>query len=62
MLFVKITPEMETRKEKYRKYREEIVHMAERISGKDGSEAAVKGNASQKLQRFIALNHLAKES
>ena len=41
---------------------QEIVHMAERISGKDGSEAAVKGNASQKLQRFIALNHLAKES
>ncbi len=40
----------------------EIVRMAERILGNDGSDAAVKENASQKLQRFIALNHTAKES
>ena len=40
----------------------EIVRMAERIPGNDGSDAAVKENASQKLKRFIALNHTAKES
>ncbi len=39
-----------------------ISKMAERIPGNDGSDAAVKDNASQKLQRFIALNHTAKES
>ena len=41
---------------------QEIVRMADRIPGRDGSEAAVKENASQKLQRFMALNHIAKES
>ena len=40
----------------------EIVRMAQRIPGDDGSEAAVKENASQKLQRFTALNLLSKES
>ena len=39
-----------------------IVSMAERILGDDGSEAAVRENASQKLQRFMALNHIIKES
>ena len=39
-----------------------ISKMAERIPGNDGSDAAVKENASQKLKRFIALNHTAKES
>ena len=49
-------------KEQYGEALQVISKMAERIPGNDGSDAAVKDNASQKLQRFIALNHTAKES
>ena len=52
----------EARVDAYGEALQEIVRMSERIPGKDGSEAAVKENASQKLQRFMALNHIAKDS
>lgn len=52
----------ERRVKAYREALREIVRMAERIPGNDESNAAVKENASQKLKRFIALNHTAKES
>ena len=51
----------EARVDAYGEALQEIVRMSERIPGKDGSEAAVKENASQKLQRFMALNHIAKD-
>ena len=52
----------ERRVEAYGEALKVILKMAERIPGNDGSDAAVKENASQKLKRFIALNHTAKES
>ena len=52
----------ERRVEAYGEALQVILKMAERIPGNDGSDAAVKENASQKLKRFIALNHTAKES
>ncbi len=52
----------EKRVEAYGAALQEIVRMAQRIPGEEGSEAAVKENASQKLQRFWDLNHLSKES
>lgn len=47
----------ESRVEVYGKALREIVRMARRIPGDDGSEAAVRENAVQKLERFEALNH-----
>ncbi len=52
----------ERRVEVYGEALQVISKMAERIPGNDGSDAAVKENASQKLQRFTALNHISKES
>lgn len=46
----------ERRVEAYGKALREIVRMAQRIPGQDGSEAAVRENAVQKLDRFMALN------
>ena len=53
---------MEKRVDAYGAALREIVRMAQRIPGDDGSEAAVKENASEKRQRFTALNLLSKES
>lgn len=52
----------EIRVEAYGEALQVILRMAERIPGDDGSEAAVRENASQKLKRFMALNHIAEES
>ena len=51
----------ESRVEAYGEALQEIQRMAQRIPGNDGSEAAVRENASHKLQRFLALNHISSD-